>query len=158
MEIEKNNKDLLAPCGLYCGVCAVYIADRDDNLKFKERIINVYKPFTKTIEDIKCKGCLHENPENIFAFCQQCGIRDCVQKKNIEGCHLCHDFPCWRIRRFPMPVGKKVISRVVPYRKEHGTDKWVEDELKRYHCPECGNPLFRGAKRCNKCKMHVDID
>ena len=27
-------KELLAPCGLYCGVCRVYIAHRDDNQKF----------------------------------------------------------------------------------------------------------------------------
>ena len=43
------NKDLLAPCGLYCGVCAVYIADRENNLKFKERIVNVYSPFTNLV-------------------------------------------------------------------------------------------------------------
>ncbi|HMA86582.1 MAG TPA: DUF3795 domain-containing protein [Desulfosalsimonadaceae bacterium] len=25
----------MAPCGLYCGACAVYIATRDNNEKFK---------------------------------------------------------------------------------------------------------------------------
>jgi hypothetical protein len=24
------NPDLIAPCGLYCGVCAIYIAHRDN--------------------------------------------------------------------------------------------------------------------------------
>ena len=57
-----------------------------------------------------------------------------------------------------MPVGKKVIMRAIPYWKEHGTEKYVKDEIKRYHCPECGNPLFRGAKRCNKCNITVDVD
>ncbi|TET59251.1 MAG: DUF3795 domain-containing protein, partial [Promethearchaeota archaeon] len=37
------NKALLAPCGLYCGVCAIHIADRDNNLKFKEKLVDVYK-------------------------------------------------------------------------------------------------------------------
>jgi len=31
------NPDLVSPCGLYCGVCAIYIAHRDNNHKFKER-------------------------------------------------------------------------------------------------------------------------
>jgi hypothetical protein len=26
----KINQDLIAPCGLYCGVCAIYIAHRDN--------------------------------------------------------------------------------------------------------------------------------
>ena len=37
MANEPINPDFLAPCGLYCGVCAIHIADRDDNLKFKQR-------------------------------------------------------------------------------------------------------------------------
>ena len=28
------NSNLLAPCGLYCGVCGVYYATRDKNNKF----------------------------------------------------------------------------------------------------------------------------
>jgi len=158
MNMVSINKKLLAPCGLYCGVCAVYIAHRDKNLKFKQSIVKVYHPFTKTPEDIKCKGCLSQDKEEIFAFCQQCGIRECVLEKGIEGCHQCEEFPCWRIKKFPMPVGKKVIMRAIPFWREHGTEKYVEEELKRYVCPECGNPLFRGAKHCNKCKTPVDVD
>jgi hypothetical protein len=38
----QNKKKLAAPCGLYCGVCGVYIAHRDDNIKFKDRLAGVY--------------------------------------------------------------------------------------------------------------------
>ncbi len=38
MEIKK---EFLAPCGLYCGVCAIYIAHRDNNQKFKELLANL---------------------------------------------------------------------------------------------------------------------
>jgi len=152
------NKALLAPCGLYCGVCAIHIADRDNNLKFKEILVDVYKPFSKIADDIKCKGCLSENPDDIFGYCKICPIRDCVKSKGFESCYQCDDFPCKLIDKFPIPVGKKVILRAIPRWKELGTEKWVEEEEKRYHCPECGNPLFRGAKRCNKCKIAVDVD
>lgn len=152
------NKDLLAPCGLYCGVCAIHIADRDNNFKFKNVLVDVYKPFTKSIDDIKCSGCLSENPENIFGYCKSCPIRDCILKKSYDGCYQCDDFPCKFIDNFPIPVGKKVILRAIPQWKKLGTEKWVEEEEKRYHCPECGNSLFRGAKRCNKCGNSVDVD
>ena len=29
---------LLSPCGLYCGVCGILIAHRENNQKFKERL------------------------------------------------------------------------------------------------------------------------
>ena len=152
------NKALLAPCGLYCGVCSIHIADRDNNLKFKNILVDLYKPMTKTADDIKCSGCLSEDQENIFLYCKTCPIRDCIKSKEIDGCYQCDDFPCKFIDRFPIPVGKKVIMRAIPRWKEIGTEKWVEEEEKRYHCPDCGNSLFRGAKRCNKCGIAVDID
>ena len=39
----KINPDFVSPCGLYCGVCAIYMAHRDNNLKFKERLLELYK-------------------------------------------------------------------------------------------------------------------
>ena len=70
--MKEINKDLLAPCGLYCGICAVYIAHRDNNIKFKERIVYVYAPFMKSFDDIYWTGCMSENQEEIMMFCQYC--------------------------------------------------------------------------------------
>jgi predicted RNA-binding Zn-ribbon protein involved in translation (DUF1610 family) len=150
----------LAPCGLYCGVCAVLYASLDDNRKFKELLVGVYKgklpdSDNLAVEDIYCEGCLSENP---FGFCRKCGIKDCARQKGIQGCHQCADFPCSLIESFPMPVGKRVMLRTIPYWKEHGTEVFVRDEEARYVCPGCGNQLFRGARRCNRCKTAVDLD
>jgi len=150
------NKALLAPCGLYCGVCAIYIAHRDNNLKFKEKLVNVYKPFAETVDDLQCLGCLSE--DLVFGYCQQCTIKSCVIEKELEGCYQCDEWPCKIIKRFPIPVGKKVIMRAIPQWRELGTEKWVEQEEIRYHCPECNNPLFRGTRRCNKCGISVNVD
>ncbi len=32
-EEEIRNRNLMAPCGLYCGSCGIYIATRDGNQK-----------------------------------------------------------------------------------------------------------------------------
>lgn len=149
-------EELLAPCGLYCGVCSIYIAHRDNNIKFKERLLPVYKAFAKGIDDIACTGCLSSGI--IFPVCRVCAIKKCTQEKGIEGCHQCDEFPCKYINNFPIRVGKKVILRTIPTWRELGTEKFVEEEEKRYHCPNCGNQLFRGAKRCNQCKKEVDVD
>ena len=154
------NPDFLAPCGLYCGVCAIYYATRDNNEKFKERLIGVYDEALPGFEnlsadDIQCGGCLSDN---VFGYCQTCSIKDCTRSKGYSGCHECDDFPCQLVEDFPIPLGKKVILRAIPYRRKHGTEKWVHDEEARYLCPECGHKLFRGVKRCNNCKVSADLD
>ena len=148
----KINPDFASPCGLYCGVCAIYIAHRDNNLKFKAGLLNLYKG------NVQGKGTL-PNSENLsFMHCRQCEIKACAEEKGYAGCHECDEFPCQHIEDFPMAVGKKVILRAVPYRREVGTEKWIEDEEARYVCPECGNKVFRGVVKCNQCKAELDLD
>jgi len=160
------NPDFISPCGLYCGVCAVYMAHRDNNMKLQEGLLRLYKGETPgkgtlpnseslCLDDIRCRGCLSDER---FLHCRQCDIRTCTQERGFTGCHECNEFPCDFIENFPMAVGKKVILRSVPYRREHGTEKWIQDEEARYACPECGNRVFRGAMKCNKCKAQLDLD
>ena len=149
-------EELLSPCGLWCGVCSIYIAHKSNNLKFKEKLLPIYRAFAKTLDDIACTGCLSEG--TVFPVCKVCSIKKCCKDRKIKGCYQCEEFPCKYIDNFPIPVGKKVILRSVPFWRQHGTEKYVEAEMERYHCPECGNQLFRGAKRCNKCKVPVSVD
>ena len=148
----EDKKKLAAPCGLYCGVCAVLIAHRDNNTKFKERLTGVYGV---TVDDIKCEGCLSNE---LFVFCRACPIRSCTIDKGIEGCHQCDDFPCQFIDNFPLPVGKKVILRAIPAWRELGTERWMEEEEKHYHCTHCGYTVFRGVQRCRNCQSPLDLD
>jgi hypothetical protein len=161
-----SNPELIAPCGLYCGVCAIYIAHRDNNQKFKERLLSVYSgkvpgkgalPDSNNLstEDIRCRGCLSDE---LFLHCKRCDIRKCCKEKGFIGCHQCDEFPCRHIEDFPMTVGKKVILRSIPYWRQVGTEKWIQDEEARYICPECGNKVFRGAVKCNQCKANLDLD
>lgn len=158
--------EYLAPCGLYCGVCAILIAHQGGNEKFKERLVKLYQGHIAgkgtlpgaeklTTADIRCGGCLSDDR---FMHCQQCAIRDCAQAKGIAGCQDCADFPCGHIDNFPMTVGQRVILRCIPHIKEVGHDQWAQEEEARYFCPQCGQKLFRGVVKCNKCGVGVDLD
>ncbi|MGB5423029.1 MAG: DUF3795 domain-containing protein, partial [Desulfobacterales bacterium] len=136
------------------------------NQKFKERLANLYKgnvagkgtlPNSENLsaDDIRCRGCLSDER---FMHCRQCEIRNCTKEKGFTGCHQCAEFPCHYIENFPMTVGKRVILRAIPYWREAGTEKWIQDEETRYICPECGNKAFRGALKCNQCKKQLDLD
>jgi|GEM_PF-3361603 len=46
----------------------------------------------------------------------------------------------------------------VPYWREVGTERFVDDEEARYVCPACGHRAFRDAIRCNRFKTILDLD
>jgi hypothetical protein len=157
-EREIKNRDLMAPCGLYCGACGVYIATRDGNEKFRAVMGNLYgtKP-----EDTACLGCMQpEPPKAMYGYCKACRIRDCVRSKGFYSCHQCGDWPCDHINRFGFATGVRVMKRTIPIWRakvaelgdEAGSVEWARSECERYLCPTCGKAVFRGAQRCRSCK------
>lgn len=160
-EEEFADRRLMAPCGLYCGTCGVYLSNRDGNPKFRDILAKLYgsKP-----EETTCIGCMQDDPpEQLYGFCNSCPLRDCVRSKGYYSCHQCDDFPCSFVEKFPVPVGRRVMKRAIPKWRDlvavHGDEKgsveWARSECERYHCPDCGYPLFRGATRCRSC--HRDV-
>jgi hypothetical protein len=159
-QYEGYTPEHVAPCGLYCGVCRILAATQENDRAFLERLVKVYRRRfpeidAATADDLLCDGC---GSTKRSVFCRECSIRECTQRKGFQGCHECPDFPCPLIDGFPMPVGKTVILRTIPYWRSHGTEDWIAAEEKRYTCPECGQRLFRGAKQCRHCDSPVDVD
>jgi hypothetical protein len=160
-ENEIAKKELMAPCGLYCGTCGVYISTRDDNEKFRARMGNLYgtKP-----EETHCLGCMQADPpKKLYKYCGYCPIRNCVKSKGYYSCHQCAQWPCDDINNFAFTTGVRVMKRTIPlwrskvaeYGDEKGSVEWARLECERYHCSGCGKPLFRGAQRCRACNRSV---
>jgi len=160
-EDEIADRRLMAPCGLYCGTCGVYIAHRDGNTKFRDVLAHLYgsRP-----EETACLGCMQpEPPECLYGFCQNCVIRDCVKERGFSSCYQCDDWPCDAVGSFPVPVGRRVMRRAIPrwralvaeLGEPAGSEAWARSECERYHCPHCGYPLFRGATRCRSCRADI---
>ena len=160
-EEEIRNKALMAPCGLYCGACGVYLATRDDNEKFKKIMGGLYgtKP-----EDTEWLGCMQADPpRKLYGYCQLCKLRDCVKSRGYYSCHQCDAWPCDMVKEFGLATGRRVMERTIPIWREkvaeqgdeEGSIAWARAECERYHCPDCGSPLFRGAQRCRACKKDV---
>ena len=145
-------KELVAPCGQYCGACGIYVAHRDNDTQLKEQLTEVYGV---SVDKMECQGCLSDE---LFIGCQTCSIRSCTIKKGIDGCHQCNDFPCEFISECPYPVEKRIMLRAIPTRRSLGIDRWIEEEEKRYSCPKCGSRLFIRARICYECREPVDVD
>jgi hypothetical protein len=160
-EDEIRDKALMAPCGLYCGTCGIYIANRDGNEKFRSVMAALYGT---TPEETRCKGCMQaETAEELYPYCRMCKIRGCVASRGLYACHQCADWPCPMIKNFELATGRRVMARTIPVWREkvarsgdeEGSVEWARHECARYHCSFCGKPLFRGAQRCRYCKKAV---
>ena len=150
------NRELLAPCGLYCGVCGAYLATRDDNDKLRQGMARVYRCAP---EDINCRGCLSDLR---FKHCEVCVIRDCAQTKNLTGCHQCDEFPCDKIEAlsaaFPDTPAGREVRRAIDAWRNLGDEAFVAAEEARWTCRSCGARLMRGQMRCNHCQTELVLD
>ena len=52
------NQELVAPCGLYCGVCGIYYATESGDQTLKEKLAKAYGD---TPDKINCRGCLSDS-------------------------------------------------------------------------------------------------
>ena len=103
-----ETRQLAAPCGLYCGVCAIYIAHRDDNLKFKERLTGLYGV---GMDDLHCKGCLSDD---VFLYCRVCPIKVAPPKRGSRAATSAPIFPAGTSTPFPSPSAKGSSSAPFP--------------------------------------------
>ena len=55
------NEKFLSPCGLYCGVCGVYYATRNNNPKFLEKLLNFYQNAMPGLETFYMPDPFREN-------------------------------------------------------------------------------------------------
>lgn len=147
------NRELLAPCGLYCGVCGAYLATRTDNPKLRQGMAQVYGCAP---EDINCLGCLSDVR---YKHCEDCAIRDCAQSKGYTGCHQCGEFPCDKIEAldaaFPdTPAGREVRRAIAAWR-DLDDEAFAAAQEARWTCRSCGARLMRGQKICHQCRETV---
>jgi hypothetical protein len=145
-------KEYLAPCGLYCSVCSIRAADKNNDQELKQQLAFF---FGTSPENIACEGCLSERPfENMV---KTCSIRACAQEKELEGCHQCDDFPCNNVKNYPIEPARIRILEVIPRWKELGTECYVAEVEKCYTCSKCGTLLHRYATECSNCQSPFSV-
>jgi len=106
-------KSRLGPCGLHCGKCFAFIDGDIKNYSNKlkdslgdfgtyanrfvdlinEPVFNKYRDFNELLTyfaSVECAGCRKERCK-IF---KDCKVRDCHERKNVDFCFECSDFPC----------------------------------------------------------------
>ena len=145
MDIKKENSNLIAFCGLYCGDCHGYtgkIPDHASDLRKELRDIH-YDKFASFISNysfgkdfknydecykvlgamvkFRCrKGCRYEGGS---PFCK---IRKCVQKKEYNGCWECSEFKICKELQFLEAVHGDAHIKNLRKIKKSGIEEFVK--------------------------------
>jgi hypothetical protein len=145
---------LVAPCGLYCGACPMYLASQNKDDQRMKALLQQFSggnmQFKK--EDLLCDGCIANG--RVASFCRKCAIRACAESKpNVKRCSDCSDFPCSRITYFNndgMVHHAEVLANLKRLR-EMGIKEWTKYEEDRWHCPQCHASISWYDQACPKC-------
>ena len=82
----------IAPCGLDCSACAIYIAAHDPEAA--ERLAKQWRQGISEkakAEWFRCQGC---RGDKSVRWCDDCKIAECAEERGLEFCSQCDDFPC----------------------------------------------------------------
>lgn len=133
---SKFTPELIAPCGMNCGICKNYLA-------FSRGIP------TKRGKINHCSGC------KIRA--KNCYIkRSCVKlsKGKVKYCFECDEMPCKNLQHLDKRYRENYNMSMVENLKEiklHGMNNFLLRQQAKYECPSCGDVLSVHDGKCYLC-------
>ncbi len=133
---SKFTPELIAPCGINCGVCKNYLA-------FTRRVP------TKRGKISHCKGCMIR-AKNCYI---KSGCNKLV-KGQVKYCFECNDMPCKNIQHLDKRYRENYDMSLVENLKElklHGIDDFLKTQGAKYECPVCGDVLSMHDGKCYLC-------
>jgi len=107
----------------------------------------------------RCHGCRHADL-NIPKTRLNCRIKNCehLQKTESKLCNDCQIFPCTRLKhidnRYRTRYKTSLIQNLNSIR-ETGMTSFLENEVRRWNCPNCGSILSVHRDHCMKCNFEL---
>ena len=128
-------KELIAPCGMNCALCSRYLA-HFNNLKRSG-----------------CVGCRPGNKRCTYLF------RDCAgpgkdSRLKYAFCFECDRYPCKQIDRMDKRyrIGYAMsIKDNLEFIRKRGLIKFIEDQYRKYRCPNCSGLISIHNRKCFRC-------
>jgi hypothetical protein len=130
---------LIAPCGMNCGVCVSYLAMKND-LK--------NKGFGKSY----CQGC-RPRGKNCAFMKKNC---DLLSKGLVRFCYECADFPCRRLKNLDSRYRARYHMSMIEnleFIKAKGMNSFLEKETEKWRCQNCGKTICCHNGICFSCGL-----
>lgn len=129
--------ELIAPCGMNCGICSGYLA-----LKYDVKSKGIRMPY--------CAGCRPRDKKCAFLK-KRC---DLLMNGKVNFCYECKNYPCERLQhideRYRANFRMSMIDNLKLIKKE-GVIKLLELEAERWKCPKCRGTICCHNGLCFEC-------
>jgi len=133
------NEDLIAPCGMNCGICSGYLAFKHD-----VKIKGIRMPY--------CSGCRPRDKKCAFLK-KRCNL---LLNGRIQYCYQCQALPCQNLykidKRYRSLFRMSMIDNL-EYIRENGIRQFLEKEEEKWKCPECGGLICCHNGLCLNCGL-----
>ena len=129
-----SERELLGPCGDYCGGCAEYIGLVADTARQLKELLQTYayeyrcqgafdfaelaRALQWIVDNAGCPGCQQGGGP------PSCQVKACSAEKGLSLCFECEDFPCSKLEEVSDPDTTERRSRF----KELGFDAWLREQ------------------------------
>ena len=141
MDIDQDKGlEMVSYCGIYCGACPGFHNGR-------------------------CKGCRAPVDEPKRKRSCGYGMRKCCEEKNVDYCGQCEQYPCSKINKL---INSQKKRKEYDYRheipknfetiKKEGLEAWIESQVKKWRCPECGGHGVFYNLICWDCKNPLEVE
>ncbi len=140
MTQTKFRPELIAPCGMNCGICKAYLACTHGIPKKKGKVSH-------------CASCIRR--------AKNCYIkRGCkkLSKHQIQNCSQCDSIPCEKLvqldKRYRERYSMSMIENLEELKKE-GLEEFLKSQGVKYQCPVCGDVVCVHDGKCYSCGHQV---
>ena len=137
-------------CGIYCGACYVYRAQRDGGRFLAETAEQQGVPKDR----VKCDGCRGPE-ERLWKNCAECSLRECLGEKGLEFCYQCEEFQegtCENYERLSEFCGRRGEDiRASINHISHNKEDWLREQREKWRCGICGEPYSWYETVCHHC-------
>ena len=131
--------DLIAPCGMNCGVCSGYLAFTHNVPKKRGKITH-------------CSGC-RARPKYCAYLKGHCSR---LGKGEVEFCYECSDFPCERLKRIDHRYRTQYATSFIRNLEEirdRGMTAFLQHQRRQYTCKKCRKDVVSVHNgRCYTCE------
>lgn len=143
------NHQLTGKCGLYCGACNIYRAERD-SAELRRKLA---KNAGCSPDQVRCNGC-----GGLTADCwgNGCKIVQCLAAKGFDFCYECPEFEAGRCGKYE-DLYTVYMEAGVDLKKNSGRIKagqgaqWLRESEELFRCKSCGMPVTVWSVQCHHC-------
>ena len=135
--MAEMNDELIAPCGMNCGICSRYLA-----LKYDIR--------SKGISMAYCMGC-RPRDRKCTVLKKRCEL---LEAGRVKYCFECDNFPCTDLKKLDSKYRSKyhmsMVDNLIEI-KEQGIDRFITSQETKWRCPGCCGTICCHNGLCFNC-------